>query len=660
MLRNLDGCLETLSLSRPYIGDTPRSPAQPRLAMPDSHVDPLRERAAAALSRQYRIEDEIGRGGMSVVFRARDLRLERDVAIKVLPPELAHDQAVGSRFTREAQTSAQLSHAHIVPIHDVGERDGIAYFVMALVGGGNLAQRLEHQPLRSIDEVRRLLCETSDALAYAHLHGVIHRDIKPDNILIDAASGRAMVTDFGIARAMEGGTRLTQTGVAVGTPTYMSPEQAVGERAIDGRSDIYSLGVVGYQMLTGRVPFQASNSMALLLKHVSERPTPIAELRPEAPKQLCDAIERALRKAPEDRFPTASAFREALLVDDGQSSAWRHERREPVRYVSPIPRSRRDARPAASRNGSDSASPAALVAKLPSMSELEPPHLASLTTEQRADLRLWHGRVNLLDRVKTIRRYALFTTGAWVLGMTGFAAGIGEAPPLILSPIVPIYMTRKLWLRGLSLREAGLRLRRVFTARRSRFVIGDVPEPTSRQLRKLAAREVLESPYGAAIRRAAEDRAAILAIVGSLSKADRALVPDVVPTVNGLVERVADLARRLHQLDADLDTTTIAALDERIARAEREPSTDDSLRQLALLRRTRVSLEHVARQRETLGRQLESAGLTLGNLRLDLVKLRASGLDAALGGVTSATQEARVLAREIGVALEAVAEVKQM
>jgi serine/threonine-protein kinase len=627
--------------------------------MSDSHIDPLRERAAAALSRQYRIEDEIGRGGMSVVFRARDLRLERDVAIKVLPPELAHDQAVGSRFTREAQTSAQLSHAHIVPIHDVGERDGIAYFVMALVAGGNLAQRLEHQPLRSIDEVRRLLCETSDALAYAHLHGVIHRDIKPDNILIEAASGRAMVTDFGIARAMEGGTRLTQTGVAVGTPTYMSPEQAVGERAIDGRSDIYSLGVVGYQMLTGRVPFQASNSMALLLKHVSERPMPIAELRPEAPKQLCDAIERALRKAPEDRWPTAAAFREALLVDDAHALAWRNDRREPVRYVSPIPRSRRSAS-SRSNGGSESGATAA-PSHLPTATiELEPPHLASLTAEQRADLRIWHGRVNLLDRVKLIRRYALATTGMWFLGMAGFAFGIGEAPPLILSPIVPLYMTRKLWLRGHSLREAGLRLRRVFTARRSRYVVGDAPLPTSRQLRKLATRDVLESPYGAAIRRAAEDRSAILAIVGSLSKADRALVPDVVPTVNGLVERVADLARRLHQLDADLDTTTIAALDERIARAEREPSTDDTLRQLALLRRTRVSLEHVARQRETLGRQLESAGLTLGNLRLDLVKLRASGLDAALGGVTSATQEARVLAREIGVALEAVAEVKHL
>jgi len=262
--------------------------------------------------------------------------------------------------------------------------------------------------------------------------------------------------------------------------------------------------------------------------------------------------------------------------------------------------------------------------------------------------------------VKSIRRYALATMGMWVLGVVGLAAGIGEAPPLVLSPIVPIYMTRKLWLRGLSLRGAGLRLRRVFLSRRSRFVIGDVPLPTSRQLRKLAKREVFESPYGAAIRRAAEDRAAILAIVGTLSKADRAMVPDVVPTVNGLVERVADLAKRLHQLDADLDSTSIAALDARIATAEREPSTEDSLRQLALLRRHRVSLEHVARQRETLGRQLESAGLTLGNLRLDLIKLRASGLNAALGEVTSATQEARVLAREIGVALEAVAEVKQI
>ncbi|MDQ3697074.1 MAG: serine/threonine protein kinase, partial [Gemmatimonadota bacterium] len=292
----------------------------------------LHDRIAAATGHQYELAGEIGRGGMSVVYRARDLRLNRPVAIKVLPPELAHDPAIRTRFTREAQTSALLSHAHIVPIYDVGEREGIAYFVMALITGGNLAALLAREPRQPIDEVRRLLCEIADALAYAHLRGVIHRDIKPDNILLDGDSGRAMVTDFGIARAIEAGTRLTVTGVAVGTPTYMSPEQAVGEREIDGRSDIYSLGVLAYQMLTGRVPFTGGNTMALLLKHVTDRPRPIAELRPEAPSALREAIERALMKAPEDRWPTAAALRDALTSGEVPGPSWRAEHREPVRY----------------------------------------------------------------------------------------------------------------------------------------------------------------------------------------------------------------------------------------------------------------------------------------------------------------------------------------
>src|SRR5215208_6291785 len=294
--------------------------------------DALRDRVVAAMGDHYQLEGEIGRGGMSVVYRARDPRLNRAVAIKVLPPELAYDPAIRTRFTREAQTSAQLAHPHIVPIYDVGEREGIAYFVMALVSGGNLAALLAREPQQPIDEVRRILREIADALSYAHVRGVIHRDIKPDNILLDRDSGRATVTDFGIARAMEGGTRLTVTGIAVGTPTYMSPEQAEGEREIDGRSDIYSLGVLGYQMLAGRVPFTAGNTMALMMKHMAERPRPIAELRPDAPRPLSDAIDRALMKAPEDRWPTAAALRDALSSGEPPGASWRADRREPVRY----------------------------------------------------------------------------------------------------------------------------------------------------------------------------------------------------------------------------------------------------------------------------------------------------------------------------------------
>ena len=367
----------------------------------------LDERVVTAVGQQYELECEIGRGGMSVVYRARDLRLNRVVAIKVLPPELAYDPAIRTRFTREAQTSAQLSHAHIVPIYDVGERDGIAYFVMANVTGGNLAELLAREPRQPVEEVRRLLCEIADALAYAHLRGVVHRDIKPDNVLLDRDSGRAIVTDFGIARAIEAGTRLTVTGNAVGTPTYMSPEQAMGERELDGRSDIYSLGVLAYQMLTGRVPFSAGNSMALLLKHVSESPRPIAELRPEAPKALREVVERALMKAPEDRWPTAGAMRDALMSKEIPGSAWRTEHREPVRYPSPRPSGiRADGRHASPKRGSPAVEGQAglpVAARAQGAIELEPAHLASFTPEQRKDIRLWHGRIHLLDRVKAMR-----------------------------------------------------------------------------------------------------------------------------------------------------------------------------------------------------------------------------------------------------------------
>ena len=244
--------------------------------------DALLERCVAAVAGLYEIETEIGRGGMAVVYRAKDLRLRRKVALKVLPPELAYREEVKSRFLREAEMAARLSHPHIVPIYSVDDTSGVVYFAMGLVEGESLAARLAREPRPGIEVVRRILREVADALHYAHSQGVVHRDIKPDNILIEASTGRAIVTDFGIARAAEGDQRLTVTGIAVGTPAYMSPEQAMGEREVDGRADIYALGIVGYQMLAGELPFQATNTPAMLMKHLSDPLRPLHTVQPGA------------------------------------------------------------------------------------------------------------------------------------------------------------------------------------------------------------------------------------------------------------------------------------------------------------------------------------------------------------------------------------------
>src|SRR5216117_4272664 len=203
--------------------------------------DLLAQRLSQALGSSFTLDGEIGRGGMGVVYHARDERLKRAVAVKVLPPELAFREEIRMRFLREAETAARLSHPHIVPIHSVGEGpDGLVYFVMAYVDGESLAARLKRRGRLPAEEARRVMIETADALGAAHAVGIIHRDVKPDNILLEGSRGRVVVTDFGIAKALSsatGGT-LTATGVAIGTPHFMSPEQAAGDREIDGRSDI--------------------------------------------------------------------------------------------------------------------------------------------------------------------------------------------------------------------------------------------------------------------------------------------------------------------------------------------------------------------------------------------------------------------------------------
>src|SRR5437764_1112703 len=282
--------------------------------MPIRPEDELGTHVAQVLSANYELESEVGRGGMGIVYCARDRRLKREIAVKVLPPELSFRADIRQRFLREAETAAQLNHPNIVPIYTVEEKDNLVYFVMAYIKGDNLGVRLQqHGPIAPV-EVRRILSEVAGALVSADNRNVSHRDIKPDNIIIDDETGRAMVTDFGIARALtdSGDSRLTATGMAIGTAAYMSPEQSAGDRAIDGRSDLYSLGVVGYQMLCGQPPFVASNTPSMLVKHLSERPIPVDERWPDLPPDLSRAVMMCLEKDPDDRFPNAGAFAVAL------------------------------------------------------------------------------------------------------------------------------------------------------------------------------------------------------------------------------------------------------------------------------------------------------------------------------------------------------------
>jgi serine/threonine-protein kinase len=295
-------------------------------------VDVLRE----ALGDSYRVTSELGRGGMAVVYVAEDIKHGRQVALKVLTPELS-SSIDADRFKREIQIAARLSHPHILPVFDSGEANGLLYYTMPLVEGESLRARLDREQQLPIDDALRLVGEVADALSYAHGLGVVHRDIKPENILVQ--SGHAVVADFGIARVIQdsGGEKLTQTGMSIGTAAYMSPEQFSGEN-VDGRSDMYSLACVLYELLVGDVPFTGKNALAVMAKHTMEMVPSIRIVRQTVPEDLEEAIMRALEKTPADRFASVADFKAALLGGPGTGTYSYTSTRRATGYVTPRPK----------------------------------------------------------------------------------------------------------------------------------------------------------------------------------------------------------------------------------------------------------------------------------------------------------------------------------
>ena len=592
---------------------------------------------------------------MGVVYRARDKRLKRHIAIKVLPPELAFQSAIKTRFLREAETAAQLSHPNIVPIYTVDEIEGLVFFVMAYISGDNLGKRLHEKGVLNVEDVRRITREVADALAYAHERGVVHRDIKPDNILLDASTGRTMVTDFGIARAAsegEGG-RLTATGMAIGTPAYMSPEQAAGDRTIDGRSDLYSLGVVAYQMLVGEPPFVANSTPAMLVKHISERPTPVTQRRSDIPQDLARAVMMCLEKDPAMRFPSAGSMVTAL--DTGHVPEMRPA---PVDAGALVPV--RSAQMPSEMYGGDD--------RFPTIDELR---------------RFDHPEV-----VKFRRKLApyLFVNGVIVV-----ASIFGDRDFIGITVMWSIYIAYKyarLWSDGYDWRD-------VFKQPRERDLIDVADEALEyvralfdrdkrRQLRetnrarhiaarrssgaaKLSGTEGLssfggsaESVYDAAgthadrVRHAATDRDEIVRLVNTMPERERDRVRDVSKSANILHERIQSLAIALSDLERNVVNGGSAALESEITRLEGqanplESGSEERVRRLAYLKRQRRAVKDIQERRDTVAAKLETCSLALRQLKLDVLRLRAGAQTHQ--HVTSLALEAMALAENVDSAL---------
>ncbi len=670
--------------------------------MPIKPEDELGTHVAEVLSANYELESEVGRGGMGIVYCARDRRLKREIAIKVLPPELSFRADIRQRFLREAETAAQLNHPNIVPIYTVEEKDNLVYFVMAYIKGDNLGVRLQqHGPLPPV-EVRRILKEVAEALAYAHNRNVIHRDIKPDNIIIDEETGRAMVTDFGIARALtdSGDSRLTATGMAIGTPAYMSPEQSAGDRAIDGRSDLYSLGVVGYQMLCGQTPFVASNTPSMLVKHLSERPVPVEERWPDIPPDLARAVMMCLEKDPADRFPNAAAFAQALsgapmptLATRASMPANRESTRDvnqgsPPTFRDYAEQSVRDY--ANSRYGRTGSSAGGYAPTQPTPEELSK----------------WNAPMVVSFR----RKLAPYLAVNAILVPISLFSNHDFIALTVMWTVFLAFRYSKLWAAGYDWRD-------VFRQPRDRLIF-DVAAETIDDARALFDEKKREevrrrarargqglftpfptlptaqpfqpyprtggpttslspvptgappafgdSRYGSAIREAESDHREIHRQLLNMPPDDREQIPEVATSADAVFRKVQQLALSLQDMDRSTNRDNPETVEKEITTLEAQANpldyraSEERVRRLAMLRRERRALADVARKKKEAQDKLDHCRQLLRSMRLELVRFRTGGLNVQPTGLTMVTQQAQSVVREMSYLSDANAELNAL
>jgi serine/threonine protein kinase len=658
--------------------------------MPISPSDDLGTHVATVLSANYELESEIGRGGMGIVYCARDKRLKREIAVKVLPPELSFRADIRQRFLREAETAAQLNHPNIVPIYTVEERDNLVYFVMAYIKGDNLGQRLQqHGPMPPV-EVRRILREVADALAYAHHRNVIHRDIKPDNIIIDEETGRAMVTDFGIARALtdSGDSRLTATGMAIGTPAYMSPEQSAGDQAIDGRSDLYSLGVVGYQMLCGQPPFVASNTPSMLVKHLSEKPIPVDERWPDLPPDLSRAVMMCLEKDPADRFPSAAAFAVAL---DGGGMPTLATRASST--ASPEARARTREREITEALRDRYTPPA------------QTPYTPSAPSPE--ELSKWNAPMVVSFR----RKLAPYLAVNAILVPISLFSNHDFIAVTVIWTVALAFKYSKLWAAGYDWRD-------VFRQPRDRLIF-DVAAETIDDARALfdekkraqvrararsrgqglfspisplpsmqpfqpyprinapgnstlspipagAPGPFADSRYGSAIREAESDHREIHRQLLNMPSDEREQIPEVATSADAVFRKVQQLALSLSDMDRGAGRESPEAVEKEISTLESQANpldhnaSEGRVRRLAMLRRQRRALAEVGRKKREAQEKLDNCRQLLRSMRLELVRFRTGGLNAQPTGLTMVTQQAQSVVRDIGYLSDANAELNAL